>query len=140
MRYIIGGGTAMQIDVETYWYGSNCNLHTPIIFAKSFIGANGFQNYTEIYILKEYALGLNSELNENASSFSFKIVDDEILLDNMSNFSQTINLMDLTGRIIVVQDIKPFQKSISISIELLSNSIYLLKSSNGNSFKISIVH
>ena len=140
MRYLVGGGTAMQIDMETYWYESNCNLHTPIIFAKGSQGANGYQNYSFIYVLKEYALALNDELEEGKSSFNFNILNDKIQITNTSHLSQSINFVDLTGRVIDTKLVGPFQKNISISTHQLSNSIYFLRSSSGDSYKISILH
>lgn len=140
MRYLIGGGTAMQIDMETYWYESNCNLHTPIVLAKGYSAAGGLQHYNAIYILKEYALGMKGNLIENNSSFSFKMNLQEILLNNTSDQAQTIALIDLTGRIILQKELHAYQKNNSISTENLSNGIYFLKSSMGHSFKISIVH
>jgi hypothetical protein len=139
MRYLIGGGTGMQIDMETYWYESNCNLKAPIIFAKGYQGANGYQNYSFIYVLKEYALGIKDDLTENKSSFNFKMNGEEILLNSTSNIAQTIALIDLTGRTISEKDIAPFQTNISISADQIGSGIYFLKSSNGDNYKISIV-
>jgi hypothetical protein len=140
MRYLIRGGAGMQIDMETYWYDSNCNLHTPIIFAKGYQDANGFQHYSTIYILKEYALGLDDDLKEDEASFNFKINSEEILLSNTSGYAQTIALIDLTGRKISEKEVKPYQNTISFATNQLGNGICFLKSSNGNSYKISIVH
>lgn len=140
LRYLNDGIPAMKIDMETYWYDSNCNLHTPLIFAKGFQGANGYQNYNYIYVLKEYALGLHDELNQNNSSFNFHLIMDEIMLTSTRGQSQTISLVDITGRIIDVKEIKFNQNNISFSTFHLSNGIYFLKNSDGDSFKISIVH
>ncbi len=140
MRYLIGGGTGMQIDMETYWYESNCNLHTPIIFAKGYTDTSGFQNANPIYILKEYALGFNNEIKENTATFNYKINNEEILLSNTSSYVQTISLLDLTGREISEKVVKPYQNNISISTLQLSNGVYFLKSSNGDGYKISIVN
>jgi hypothetical protein len=140
LRYLNEGMPAMKVDMETYWYESNCNLHTPVIFAKGYQGANGYQNYNYIYVLKDYALGLNNELNEETSSFNIKILNDEIQITNTSHLPQSINLIDLTGRIIDMKIIEPYQNNVSISTHQLSNGVYFLKSSNGDSYKISIVH
>ena len=140
LRYLNDGMPAMKIDMETYWYESNCNLHTPVIFAKGSQGANGYQNYSFIYVLKEYALALNDELEEEKSSFNFNILNDKIQITNTSHLSQSINLVDLTGRVIDIKLVEPFQNNISISTHQLCNGIYFLRSSSGDSYKISIVH
>ncbi len=140
LRYLNDGMPAMKIDMETYWYESNCNLHTPVIFAKGSQGANGYQNYSFIYVLKEYALALNDELEEEKSSFNFNILNDKIQITNTSHLLQSINLVDLTGRVIDIKLVEPFQNNISISTYQLCNGIYFLRSSSGDSYKISIVH
>jgi hypothetical protein len=140
LRYLNDGIPAIKIDMETYWYDSNCNLHTPIIFAKGSQGANGYQNYSFIYVLKEYALGSDDELQKNNPFFNFKMLHDEIQISNTSHLLQSINLVDLTGRVIDLVQLHPFQNNISISTHQLCNGIYFLKSSNGESYKISIVH
>jgi hypothetical protein len=140
LRYLNDGMPAMKIDMETYWYESNCNLHTPVIFAKGYQGANGYQNYSFIYVLKEYALGLDDEFEEETSSFNFKMLHDEIQIASTSHLLQSINLVDLLGRIIAMKTVAPYQNNISISTHQLSNGIYFLKSTNGDSYKISIVH
>jgi hypothetical protein len=140
LRYLNDGIPAIKIDMETYWYDSNCNLHTPIIFAKGSQGANGYQNYSFIYVLKEYALGSDDELQKNNPSFNFKMLHDEIQISNSSHLLQSINLVDLTGRVIDLVQLHSFQNNISISTHQLCNGIYFLKSSNGESYKISIVH
>ena len=139
IRFLLSGDPSMQIEMETYWYDSNCDLHTPIMFAKGYQDANGFQHYSTIYILKEYALGLDDDLMENKSSFNFKMNGEEILLNSTSNIAQTIALIDLTGRTISEKDIAPFQTNISISADQIGSGIYFLKSSNGDNYKISIV-
>jgi hypothetical protein len=140
LRYLNDGIPAIKIDMETYWYDSNCNLHTPIIFAKGSQGANGYQNYSFIYVLKEYALGSDDELQKNNPSFNFKMLHDEIQISNSSHLLQSINLVDLTGRVIDLVQLHSFQNNISISTHQLCNGIYFLKSSSGESYKISIVH
>jgi hypothetical protein len=140
MRYLIGGATEMQIEMETYWYESDCNLHTPIIFAKGSQGADGFQNYGLIYILKEYALGIKDDYQENKSSFNFKMNHEEILLNNATNITQTVALIDLSGRKILEKEVKPYQNSTLIHTNQIASGIYFLKNTKGESFKISIVH
>jgi hypothetical protein len=140
IRFLLSGDPSMQIEMETYWYDSNCQLHTPIMFAKGYQDASGFQHYSTIYILKEYALGLDDEFEEEISSFNFKMLHDEIQIINTSHLMQSINLVDLLGRIIAMKTVAPYQNNISISTHQLSNGIYFLKSTNGDSYKISIVH
>jgi hypothetical protein len=68
------------------------------------------------------------------------MLHDEIQISNTSHLLQSINLVDLTGRVIDLVQLHPFQINISISTHQLCNGIYFLKSSNGESNKISIVH
>ena len=140
LRYLNEGLPAMKVDMETYWYESNCNLHTPVMFAKGYQDANGFQHYSTIYILQEYALVLGNDLKEEVSSFSYKMIGDDILLKNTSFDTQTIHFVDLTGRIIDHATLKPYQNNVSIPINQISAGIYFLHSSSGGSYKISITH
>jgi hypothetical protein len=140
LRFLISGGPSMQVNMETYWYESNCNLHTPVIFAKGYQDANAYQHYSSIYMLKDYALGINDGVSSNNSTLNYRMNGEEIILSNSSYDAQTIALIDLTGRIILEKAIQPFQNNISISTNEMGSGIYFLKSSKGDTYKISIVH
>lgn len=139
-KYFTNGSLAREINMETYWYESNCNLHTPVIFANGYLDLNGYQHYNSIYILKEYALGLEDNINSNTASFNFTNLTDKLLIANLSNYAQEITLIDISGRVIDFVEINPNEKNASIATHLLSSGIYFLKSSSGACYKISIVH
>ena len=140
LKYLSDGQPAMQVEMETYWYESDCNMHTPLIYAKGYQDANGFQHYNSIYILKDYALGNTDIANSQKAGFSASIDNDKLIVNNNLKLGQAITLIDLEGRIIYQKDLQPLQEKVTINTSNFASGIYYVQSNLGYGQKIVITH
>ena len=139
-NYLSDGQPARQVEMETYWYDSDCNMHSPIIFAKGYQDINGLQHYNSIYILKEYALGNDEIAEKHLHGFSASLEHESLVLKNNLNICQRIELFNVEGKMLHYENLQPKEEKVIKITSHFATGLYFINSNLVDGKKLAITH
>lgn len=100
MQYIYDGTLGFNYRFKQYWFDSNCEILSPIMFAEGNLSNGGLKYYINVYILKDLILGLEVDRFSSNGIFLCPNPANEIITINGSYDKSTVTITNATGNFI----------------------------------------